>query len=79
MHSNHRRGNIPIVSVAFSKGDHCRLRTPPKNIPSEFMTKIALTNMINQNLAGFIKNTITQIILEKRENIPKLNYFRIAT
>lgn len=76
-------GMLQLLALQFPKEivnkAHCWMRTPPTDIPSEFMTKIALVNSINQNLAGFVRNTITQVIFEKRENDPKSNYLKKTT
>lgn len=65
-------GVLQLPALKFSqeiiRTAHCWLRTPPGNVPSEFITKIALENAIGNNLAAFVKNTITRVILEKREN-----------
>lgn len=44
----------------------CWLRTPCGEIPSEFVTKTALANIIRLNLIDFAKDLITQIILQKQ-------------
>jgi len=40
----------------------CWLRTPPENIPSEFIAKIALKNVLGEFLWGSASNPITKII-----------------
>jgi hypothetical protein len=66
------RGALQMMALNFSqeiiKAAHCWLRTPPGDIPSEFITKIAVENAIRNNIAAFAKNTITRVILEKCEN-----------
>ena len=75
-------GLLQLLALKFPKEivckAHCWMRTPPRNIPSEFMTKIALVNILNKNLALFAKNTITRIIIEKREKMSDFNYFEEA-
>jgi hypothetical protein len=75
-------GVLQMMALKFSqeiiKAAHCWLRTPPGNVPSEFITKIALQNAIRNNLAAFAKNTITQVILEKRENSPEYHTVKKA-
>lgn len=65
-------GVLQMMALRFSReiinAAHCWLRTPPGNVPSEFITKIALQNAIRNNLAAFAENTITRVILEKRAN-----------
>jgi hypothetical protein len=72
-------GVLQMMALQFPKEiiskANCWMRTPPKNIPSEFMAKIALANVLNTNIIGFAKNMITQIILIKRQNSLKSNYF----
>jgi len=64
-------GALQMMALKFSreiiKGAHCWLRTPPGNVPSEFITKIAVENTIRNNIVAFAKNTITRVILEKRD------------
>lgn len=45
----------------------CWLRTPCGELPSDFVTKTALSNMIMANLRRFNKDGITQIILKKQK------------
>jgi len=65
-------GLLQLLALKFSREiiqtAHCWLRTPPGNVPSEFITKIALENTIRNNLVAFVKNSITQVILKKRVN-----------
>jgi len=72
-------GTLQMLALRFPKEiiakANCWMRTPPENIPSEFMTKIALVNILNSNIAGFAKNMITQVILTKRANKRKSKYF----
>ena len=44
----------------------CWLRTSCGDIPSEFVTRCAITNVIRSNLFSFGKDWITQLILEKQ-------------
>ena len=46
----------------------CWLRTKTANTPSEFVTRLALTNVIKANLCGFAKDWITQLIQQRQEN-----------
>ena len=49
-------GVLQLLSLKFAleivRTAHCRLRTPPGNVPSEFITKIALENAIFQYTEG---------------------------
>lgn len=56
----------------------CYLRTTCSNIPSEFVTKIAVTNTLQKNLAGFGNNPITHFILEKRKTPGNTGFLRKA-
>ncbi len=46
---------------------NCWLRTVSSNTPSEFVTRMALANIIKRNLATSAEDPITQIIIQKRE------------
>ena len=48
----------------------CWLRTSCSDIPSEFVTKVAVSNMIKANLNGFGKDLITHFIRNK-QNMPE--------
>ena len=54
------------VQVKTKSG--CWLRTFSSNTPSEFVARIALSNLLKNNLCGFAKDWITQLIQEKRKN-----------
>ena len=45
----------------------CWLRTVTSNTPSEFVTQTALAKIIKNNLYGFGKDWITQLIREKQK------------
>ena len=45
----------------------CWLRTYSSNIPSEFVSKMALTNVIKANLCGYAKDLITTLIKKKQK------------
>ena len=47
---------------------HCYLRTVTSNTPSEFVTRTALSNAIKNNLYGFARDWITQLIRQKQES-----------
>jgi len=47
---------------------NCWLRTVSSNAPSEFVTRTALANMLKNNLYGFGKNWITQLIQRKQKS-----------
>ncbi|MFH1616236.1 MAG: hypothetical protein ABIG61_14260 [Planctomycetota bacterium] len=46
---------------------NCWLRTFSSNTPSEFVTRIALANLLKNNLHGFAKDWITQLIQKKQK------------
>jgi hypothetical protein len=56
----------------------CWLRTPCGKIPSEFVTRTALSNSIRANLFSFAKNWITQLILEKQNKNENTEHSRKA-
>jgi hypothetical protein len=59
-------GTIQFMALKFQEeiilSAKCWLRTPPKLVPSEFMTKLALVNILKSKLAAFRKNMINDII-----------------
>jgi len=57
---------------------HCWLRTVTSEIPSEFVTRIALANVIRTNLFSFASDWITQLILPKQKLGEKTGLFRKA-
>ena len=68
-------GALQILACRFGKDVHaeanCWLRTPCGEIPSVFVTKNALANIIKNNLLRFAKDWITQIIIEKQNAVEK--------
>ena len=52
------------VPLASRRG--CWLRTVSANTPSEFVTRIALSKLINCKLYGFGKDWITRLIQDKQ-------------
>jgi len=47
---------------------NCWLRTFSADTPSEFVTRTALTNILKNNLYGFAKDLITQLIRQKQKH-----------
>jgi len=47
---------------------NCWLRTVSANTPSEFVTRTALANLLKNNLYGFAKDWITQLIQQKQKS-----------
>ena len=47
---------------------NCWLRTVSFNAPSEFVTRTALANILKNNLYGFAKDWITQLIRQKQKS-----------
>jgi len=47
---------------------NCWLRTVSANTPSEFVTRTALANILKNNLYGFAKDWITQLIQQKQKS-----------
>jgi hypothetical protein len=45
---------------------HCWLRTPTGRVPSEFITRTALANLLHANIRSLAKNPVTQFILRKQ-------------
>jgi len=63
-------GSLQLIACRFESEiggkSRCWLRTPCGEIPSEFVTKMAVSNIIRSNLFGFAKDWITQLILPKQ-------------
>lgn len=65
-------GALQLLASRFAAqiGDRarCWLRTPCGPVPSEFVTRTALSNIIRTNLLSFGTNWITRLILPKQNN-----------
>jgi hypothetical protein len=63
-------GTIQLISALFSKQifaeANCWLRTPCGEIPSVFITRNAIRNILQKNILNLAKNQITRLILEKK-------------
>jgi len=59
------------VSYEVKAKANCWLRTVSTNTPSEFVTRTALSNILKNNLYGFGKDWITQLI--RQEQISRKN------
>lgn len=64
-------GTIQLLSLKYPKEIRrkakCWLRTPCGEIPSPFVTRMAITNTILNNLFTFTKDWITQLIIAKQD------------
>ena len=64
-------GVLQIISKKFPDEVNTKakswLRTKSKGAPSEFITKLAIANMIKSNLIVFAKDWITDLITQKQE------------
>jgi len=64
-------GMLQLIAKQFSAEvkakANCWLRTVSSNAPSEFVTRTALANMLKNNLYGFAKDWITQLIKQKQK------------
>ena len=64
-------GILQLIAKQFPKEvktkANCWLRTVSSNTPSEFVTRTALANMLKNNLYGFGKDWITQLIQQKQK------------
>ena len=58
----------PVEVMAKAK---CWLRTNTASVPSEFVTRLAVTNIIKVNLSIFPKGWIMQLIQQRQENTEK--------
>lgn len=69
-------GTLQLIAKQFpaevKAKANCWLRTVSSNTPSEFVTRTALANMLKNNLYGFGKDWITQLIKRKQKE-PKHN------
>jgi len=63
-------GSFQLLACNFNQEicnkARCWLRTSCNDIPSEFVTRSAISNVIRRNLFSFGKDWITQLILEKQ-------------
>ena len=63
-------GSFQLLACNFNQQicnkARCWLRTSFSDIPSEFVTRSAISNVIRRNLSSFGKDWITQLILEKQ-------------
>ena len=63
-------GSLQLLARRFAAQVHrnarCWLRTPSGEIPSEFVTRTALSNTVRMNLLRIAKDMITQQILKKQ-------------
>ena len=63
-------GSFQLLACNFNQQicnkARCWLRTSCSDIPSEFVTRSAISNVIRWNLFSFGKDWITQLILEKQ-------------
>ncbi len=70
-------GVLQLISIKFPeevvKASRCWLRTRTSKTPSEFETRIALGNVIRNNLSGFGKNWIIRLIKNLRKEYPKIS------
>ena len=68
-------GTLQLLACLFGKEIHasarCWLRTPCGEIPSVFVTRNAVANIIRRNLITFGKDWITQVILGKQKQVDK--------
>ncbi len=75
-------GALQLLAGRFASeiGDRarCWLRTPCGPVPSEFVTRTALSNLIRTNLIGFGKDWITQLIRGKQETSENTGDFEEA-
>ncbi len=64
-------GIIQLLSLKYPKEickkAKCWLRTPCGEIPSPFVTRMAVTNTILNNLFTFAKDWISQLIIAKQD------------
>lgn len=64
-------GTMQLLSIKFSKEifekSDCWLRTSSSFIPSLFITRIVLMNIVFSNLISFLKNPILQLIMAKQK------------
>jgi hypothetical protein len=64
-------GMLQLIAKQFSTEvkakANCWLRTVSSNVPSEFVTRTALANILKNNLYGFGKDRIMQLIQRKQK------------
>jgi hypothetical protein len=75
-------GALQLLACRFGQqiGEraNCWLRTPCGEIPSEFVTRTALANIIRGNLCGLAKDWITQLIRQKQNTIENTGHLERA-
>jgi hypothetical protein len=54
----------------------CWLRTVTSTTPSEFVTRIAIANLLKRNLSGLGDDPITNVIREKQKSYPNTWYYK---
>ena len=63
-------GTLQLLAASFSDAvrghAHCWLRTPSGRVPSDFVSRTALANVIHANIRGFGKNPVIQSIRSKQ-------------
>lgn len=65
-------GGLQLLAMRFpqqiTSAAHCWMRTHPKNIPSEFIVKTALTAMLRNNDRDFAKSPMMRYIRSHQQN-----------
>jgi len=68
-------GALQLLAQGFAREirttAQCWLRTPCGDIPSEFVTRHALANLLRTNILSFARSSITRIILDKQGKSPQ--------
>jgi hypothetical protein len=67
-------GSLQLLAAHYAddirRHARCWLRTPCGDVPSEFVTRTALTNLLRADIRSFAKNWITQLILHRQTRTP---------
>ena len=63
-------GTLQLLAATFSNAvrvhAHCWLRTPSGRVPSDFVSRTALANLLHSNIRGFRKNPVIDSIRRKQ-------------
>jgi hypothetical protein len=73
------QGLLQIIAAKFKneiiENSFCWLRTKQSEMPSEFVTKFAFTNIIKNSFCYFRNNTIIQLIMNLQSKHCVLSFF----
>ena len=75
-------GTLQLLAALFAHAvrlhANCWLRTPSGSVPSDFISRIALANIIRTNIRGLRENPVIEFIRSKQERSEKLQRNMLA-